>query len=92
MREKWLNGWPRFPNNGRIILIGAGAHCIGCGKFQGIACVAFSDDYVPPEKLPDYPFEEITCPICILDVPETKEDKLTARLLALQRKQNDKSS
>ena len=60
-REKWLNGWSR---NGGIVIIGTGIHCSACGKFGGITSVAFSDDWVAPEKNPDWPFTEGDCPVC----------------------------
>ena len=60
-RTKWLNGWPRI---GSSVLIGTATHCAGCGKFQGITCVSFTEGYVPPEKEPDWPFPEDSCPVC----------------------------
>lgn len=60
-REKWLNGWSR---KGETVLIGCGIHCAGCGRSFGITTVMFEDDYVRPEKDPDWPFEESTCPVC----------------------------
>ena len=88
MAEEWLNGWHR---NGTSVLVGTGVHCAGCGKFHGITCVAFSADWEPPEKLPDWPFNKDTCPVCELEkktppFTEGPEDKLTARLLALRNK------
>lgn len=61
MREHWLNGWKR---NGNGILMGASAHCVGCGKCLGLACVAIEEDWKAPEKLPDWPFVENDCPVC----------------------------
>jgi len=62
-REKWLNGWPRIGNS---VLIGTGSHCAGCGKLHGVTCVAFSEGYVPPEKDPEWPFQEEGCPVCAM--------------------------
>lgn len=66
----WLNGWPLLIGDGKTpataVLIGTAVHCIGCGKFHGITCVAFSDGYVSPEKLPDWPFIPKDCPVCYL--------------------------
>lgn len=62
-RMTWLNGWPLLPNY-RSVLMGTGVHCSGCGKFFGIACVGFSENYVEPEREPDWPFDEDKCPIC----------------------------
>lgn len=63
-RELWLNGWYR---HGNTVLIGTGVHCAGCGKFHGGTCVAFSDDWAAPEKLPDWPYNEESCPLCSLE-------------------------
>jgi hypothetical protein len=60
-RETWLNGWHR---NGNSVLIGTGVYCAGCGRDNGVACVAISPDYIAPEKLPDWPFNEADCPLC----------------------------
>lgn len=83
-RENWLNGWHR---SGDSVLIGTGWHCAGCGKFLGLGCVAL-DDQPWPEKLPDFPFEEATCPLCEYRQapnPPTAVDKLTERLERLQK-------
>src|SRR3990167_8202995 len=58
---KWLNDWPRM---GSGILMGTGIHCIGCGKFMGITTIAITDDYIEPEREPDYPFSMDDCPVC----------------------------
>lgn len=60
IREKWLNGWCRM---GSEVLVGTSVHCAGCGKDHGTACVAF-DGSPLPDKSPDWPFEESTCPLC----------------------------
>ena len=60
LREQWLNGWSRL--NGSV-LIGSAAHCAGCGKFHGTTCVVFDNDWAPPEKLPEWPFNEDECPL-----------------------------
>lgn len=59
-RETWLNGWTR---QGRTVLIGTVTHCAGCGKREGIICVVFPEDYIPPEKNPDWQFNEDDCPV-----------------------------
>lgn len=61
MRESWLNGWFR---NGATVLMGTGVHCAGCGRTLGITCVVISENYVFPEKKPDWSFEEVDCPVC----------------------------
>jgi hypothetical protein len=83
-RERWLNGWHR---HGDSILIGTGYHCAGCGKFLGLGCVAL-DGEPWPEKLPDFPFEEATCPLCEnrrTPNPPDQVDKLTERLERLRK-------
>jgi hypothetical protein len=84
-REHWLNGWRR---QGGSVLIGTAYHCAGCGKFLGLGCVAF-DGTPLPEKAPDFPFEEATCPLCELrrlpDPPDAV-DKLTERLERLKKR------
>ena len=67
-RQKWLNGWPQVGNS---VLIGSGVHCAACGRSYGITCIAIPLDYITPEKLPDWPFNEETCPVCA-----NLEDKL----------------
>jgi hypothetical protein len=58
----WLHGWPRIGHTG--VLMGTAVHCLGCGRFHGLACVAFPDDWEPPGPEPDWPFSPDTCPIC----------------------------
>lgn len=60
-REHWLNGWGRMGDYD--VLIGTGVHCVGCGKDEGTVTVVFPADYQPPEKYPDWPFDEETCPV-----------------------------
>jgi hypothetical protein len=81
-REHWLNGWHR---RGDSVLIGTGVRCAGCGKFLGLACVAF-DGSLLPEKNPDFPFEEATCPLCACRRSPGPVDKLTERLERLREK------
>lgn len=90
MAEEWLNGWPRM---GSTVLVGSTVHCAGCGKDYGAACVAIDENWVCPEKAPDWPFNETDCPLCAaiterMEGPEMEgpEDKLTRRLLALKAK------
>ena len=85
-REAWLNGWERLDD---VVLIGTMVHCVGCGREQGLTCVAFSEEYEAPEKLPEFPFDEEMCPVCKLRnnrviYVESSEDKLTQRLIALK--------
>lgn len=85
--EEWLNGWPRL--GPWEVLVGNAVHCVGCGKYRGIAAIVIHEDYKPPEKLPVWPFHEESCPVCFLVAklpPATKEDKLTERLLKLRGK------
>jgi hypothetical protein len=86
-REHWLNGWHR---QGDAVLLG-GVHCAGCGKFVGTTCIAL-DGGPLPEKLPDFPFEEATCPLCAyrrLPHPPDAVDKLTERLERLKRRDEE---
>jgi hypothetical protein len=87
-REHWLNGWNR---QGDSVLIGTGYHCAGCGKFLGLGCVAF-DGSPLPEKRPDFPFEEATCPLCAYrraHDPPDQVDKLTERLERLKKRDKE---
>ena len=61
MREHWLNDWPR---SGISVLIGTNVCCAGCGTTKGLTCIAIDENCVYPEQLPDWPFEQDTCPIC----------------------------
>ena len=91
-REHWLNGWYRFGDDGAFV--SGRAVCIGCGKTIAVCTSVASDS--PPEKHPDWPFEEIGCPVCALRAkyekaeaelrsPETERaDKLTERMLAME--------
>lgn len=90
-QESWLNGWSR-QNTDDTMLLGCGVVCVGCGKEFGVVCVAFSDDWVSPEKTPEWPFKQATCPLCelreevqSLRVGTGSEDKLTKRMLLLAR-------
>ncbi len=88
-REAWLNGWSRM---GTSVLVGTGVHCAGCGKFNGIACVAFGPDYVAPEKEPDWPFNEADCPLCMWrENPPAPRDLLAERAERLAKTRGDKS-
>ena len=60
-REAWLNGWQR---RGTYVYIGPGQHCAGCGRTLGLTTVVFEDDYESPAELPNWPFEETSCPVC----------------------------
>lgn len=62
--QPWLNGWPRL-SDGRTVLIGTACHCVCCGKFGGITCVAFPDGWEPPGPDPQWPFDEDDCPLCV---------------------------
>lgn len=68
-REKWLNGWRRFGNS---VQMGSAVHCAGCGKTRGVACVVIPEGYLPPEKEPEWPFDEESCPVCIETIPREK--------------------
>lgn len=57
----WLNGWPRVGTD--AVLIGSGVYCAGCGRPQGITTVAVDADWVRPERDPDWPFPEDSCPV-----------------------------
>lgn len=63
----WLHGWGRLGES--AVLIGSGVHCIGCGRFYGATCVAFTEGWTPPGRLPDWPFREGDCPVCLADAP-----------------------
>jgi hypothetical protein len=82
-REHWLNGWRRI---GDSVLIGSGYRCAGCGKFTGLGCVALGDPQSWPEKMPDFPFEEATCPLCACRRSPGPVDKLTERLERLRKR------
>jgi hypothetical protein len=73
-REQWLNGWPRL-NGGSSVLFGTGIHCAGCGKFFGTTCVSIRDDEIFPDKAPDWPFEEGSCPVCVTSQGFTEQEK-----------------
>jgi hypothetical protein len=60
-RESWLNGWSR---DGNTVLLGSSVHCVGCGKSYGTTCVVIPEGWAPPEKNPDWPFDEADCPVC----------------------------
>jgi hypothetical protein len=86
-RERWLNGWPR---NETAVFIGTGVHCIGCGADCGVTCVGFEEGWKAPEKMPEWPFEQDSCPICLLTsskVPKgpTLDQRLAAFKAAKQR-------
>jgi hypothetical protein len=57
----WLNGWPR---TGASVLIGTCVHCVGCGRYFGIATVVFEEGWRAPGPAPAWPFLPDTCPIC----------------------------
>lgn len=84
--KSWQNGWERV---GTRIAFG----CAGCGKWIP-ACYVVSENMPPP---PEYPFEEGDCPVCelqekyfgLLGKFDSKEDKLTARMLKLKEKKGE---
>jgi hypothetical protein len=69
--EIWLHGWPRL---GRSVLLGSAARCVGCGRDQGIVCVALPTGWEPPGPEPEWPFALGDCPVCDHDegTPPTK--------------------
>ena len=91
-REHWLNGWPRFGDDGAFV--SGRAVCVGCGRTIAV-CTSVANDFSPKED-PDWPFEEGTCPLCALRAryekaaaelrsPATERaDKLTERMLAME--------
>ena len=84
-RESWRNGWPLQGDS-----IGLHPHCAGCGKSLGLACIALEAGVeYPPE--PQWPFEEATCPLCLLRnrlyERDGKPDRLTERMLAMKNRQ-----
>jgi hypothetical protein len=79
-RETWHEGWHR---TGDQIF----TRCAGCGKTLGVACIAITSDDAPIAE-PQWPFDEETCPLCLLrnrlyerDGPP---DRLTERMLAMK--------
>ena len=62
-REYWLNGWKR---DGDGVFIGMKRHCIGCGRNRGVVPVGHVPKAELPTLMPDWPFEEGSCPICNL--------------------------
>ena len=63
-REKWLNGWHR---SGKVVSMGGSIRCAGCGRNFGRTLSSITHEgyaYGPPDKDPDWPFEEGKCPIC----------------------------
>lgn len=62
-REVWLNGWTR---RGAAVFTGGVTRCAGCGADRGVATFVIPDGYVPPERDPDWPFNEDDCPVCEL--------------------------
>lgn len=75
--EAWLNGWYRV---GAFVFIGTGVHCAGCGKFNGIGCVAIDPNSKWPEAMPDWPFNEASCPLCTWrENPPAPRDLLAER-------------
>jgi len=73
-RESWLNGWLR---SGGGVLIGSGVHCAGCGDFCGTTIVVIDEDWIAPEKYPDWPFNKKDCPVCTeRTLPEITVDEL----------------
>jgi hypothetical protein len=78
-RETWHEGWYRTGD--QIVNC-----CAGCGVTLGMACIAATSEDAAPE--PQWPFDEETCPLCLLrnrlyerDGPP---DRLTERMLALR--------
>lgn len=59
--EAWLNGWIRERDT---VTIGLTKCCAGCGH----ATVAFSGipDPPPNDQPPNWPFDHVDCPLCIL--------------------------
>lgn len=76
-REHWLHGWAR---QGWLVFIGTGMYCAGCGKLQGTVCIVADES--PQLPLPDWPFNEDGCPVCVKAPPV---DRLTERLKALRK-------
>ena len=62
VEHDWLNGWPRI--SATQVMIGAGVHCVACGRCQGVTCVVFDPDCEwPDQRPPVWPFTEQDCPI-----------------------------
>ncbi len=65
VNQPWLHGWPRM-GDGTAVLIGSSVHCVGCGYSHGVITVVLDGDWNPPAKLPDWPFGDADCPVCLL--------------------------
>lgn len=79
-RESWLNGWHR---SNHTVIVGAGMHCAGCGKFYGLTCVVIDPNDTRPKSDPNWPFEEQNCPICMYEHDyEERIEGLTADQLS----------
>ena len=72
----------------RTVLIGGCVHCICCGRFHGLACIAVTDEPLP-QVSPKFHFEEGNCPVCdasaegfsIYELAELGESKLRKALI-----------
>ncbi len=85
MNEAWLKGWPRRGD----VVWAAQPHCAACGLLLGITCIALSGN--EPTEAPDWPFNQEDCPLCafrdeVYRLREGPQDKLTERMLLLQKK------
>lgn len=45
---------------------GGVTRCAGCGADRGVGTFVIPDGYVPPDRDPDWPFNEDDCPVCEL--------------------------
>lgn len=87
MTPTWLNGWPRVDDT---VLIGTSYHCVGCGQYRSIGCVAFPEGHVWPDALPVWPFEEDTCPVhhktALIEPEQISFDTWPPRAVALYKR------
>lgn len=61
--DSWLNGWPMLQDH-YTVLMGAWVRCAGCGADHGVTCVVIEDGWEWPEKDPDWPYPQDSCPVC----------------------------
>jgi len=80
--EKWLNGWHR---QGDTVWMGQ-PHCAGCGRLLAVVCVIIPEDYVFPDKPPDFPFPQEDCPLCQKEYRTLTVDDLVSLDISMLRK------
>ena len=65
MDNTWLHG---HEIDGDVVMVGPAICCAGCGKHNGTVSIVFDRHGNFRGDIPNWPFSEHECPVCLLRV------------------------